>query len=76
MKKCKCPAGSPFHWWEGTSGFTRELNLGSVISVGSTRAVERARQGGRDPARVYGLSDKADLQIAMFGDIKRSLIKH
>ena len=73
--KCSCPVGSPFHWWEGTTSFSRELTLGVKSSIGSTRSVEKARKKGIEPGRIYGMSDKSDAQIIAWGNLERILIK-
>lgn len=66
MKQCKCPVGSPFHWWEQKSETAWKLNHDKVASLTSSKVVQKSRDRGIEPGRIYGISSRGDEHIIMF----------
>lgn len=58
MKRCKCPANSPFHWHERRADMA-DLVKSERTSKNSSRTVDRRRKEGKDPGEIPGLSAKA-----------------
>ena len=56
--KCKCPPGSPFHWYEDPRPSIFLKDNSTALSRQATSYVDSERANGRDIGNIAGVSAK------------------